>query len=137
MGDKITSYAADIYYAWKLILTCSATAILLGYTYLILIRWLGGLIVWLSIILIQLSLIIGGWYMYDSSEDYDEESDYRDWVKYAAYGIWGLAGLYFLCVCCCFNAIRIGVAVYQTTADYVTSNVRIYLLPFCAYIVAV
>ena len=136
MGDKITSYAADIYYAWKLVLACSATAILLGYIYLILIRWLGGLIVWLSIILIQLSLIIGGWYMYDSSEDYDEESDYRDWVKYAAYGIWGLAGLYFLCVCCCFNAIRIGVAVYQTTADYVTSNVRIYLLPFCAYITA-
>lgn len=136
MNDKLTSYLADISYAWKVILTSSATAIVLGYIYMLLIKCLGGIIVWLSIILILLSLWVGGYYMYQSSEDYEPESDYRDWVKYAAYGIWGLSAFYVLCICCCFNAIRIGIAVYQTTADYVTSNIRIYILPFIAYLVA-
>lgn len=136
MNDKLTSYLADIAYAWKTILTCSVTAIVLGYIYMLLIKCMGGLIVWLSIILILVSLWAGGYYMYNSSEDYEPESDYRDWVKYAAYGIWGLSAFYVLCICCCFNAIRIGTSVYQTTADYVTSNIRIYLLPFVAYLVA-
>ena len=69
-------------------------------------------------------------------DQYLEGSDYRDYVKYAAYGIWGVAGLYLLCVCCCWNTIRIGIAVYQTTAAYVMSNLRIYLLPVLAYIFA-
>ena len=116
MEDKITSYIADIAYSWKVIAICSGSAILLGYIYLALIRLLGAIIVWLSIILLQIALIGGGAYVYIQHEEYPEESDYRDWVKYAAYGIWGVAGLYLLCVCCCWNTIRIGIAVYQTTA---------------------
>jgi len=64
MNDKMTSYIADIANAWKVILACSGTAIILGYTYLLLIRCIGALIVWLSIVLIQLSLIGGGYYVY-------------------------------------------------------------------------
>ena len=56
-------------------------------------------------------------------------------MKYAAYTIWGIAGLYALCICCCWNAIRIGISVYQTTAEYVSKNLRIFLLPMGAYIV--
>ena len=136
MEDKITSYIADIAYSWKVIAICSGSAILLGYIYLALIRCLGAFIVWLSIILLQIALIGGGAYVYIQHEEYPEQSDYRDWVKYAAYGIWGVAGLYMLCVCCCWNTIRIGIAVYQTTAQYVMNNLRIYLLPFFAYIFA-
>ena len=69
-------------------------------------------------------------------DQYLEGSDYRDYVKYAAYGIWGVAALYLCCVCCCWNTIRIGIAVYQTTAAYVMSNLRIYLLPIFSYIFA-
>lgn len=80
------------------------------------IRFIGGLIVWLSIILIQVSLIAGGAYTYSQADKYEPESDYRDWVKYSAYAIWGVAALYLCCVCCCWNAIRLGIAVYKTTA---------------------
>ena len=57
-------------------------------------------------------------------------------MKYAAYVIWGIAALYLLCVCCCWNAIRLGIAVYKTTAQYITSNLRIFLLPLGSYVVA-
>jgi hypothetical protein len=52
MNDKMTSYVADIAAAWKVVAICSGTAILLGYTYLILIRCMGAVIVWFSIVLI-------------------------------------------------------------------------------------
>ena len=87
MNDKLTSYIYDIATAWKVIAICSGTAIVLGYLYLLLIRCMGAIIVWLSIILLQLSLIAGGAYVYMQADEYPEESDYRDWVKYAAYGI--------------------------------------------------
>ena len=137
LEDKVTSYLADIANSWQVILIASITSILLGYIYLILIRWMGAFIIWLSIILLQLSLIGGGVYMYFESDTYDEDSDYRDWLKYAAYAIWGVAGLFLCCICCCWNSIRIGIAVYETTAEYVASNLRIFLLPLCAYIVCI
>ena len=136
MQDKGTQYIADIAYSWKVILICSFTCIVLGYLYLLLIRLIGGLIVWLSIILIQISLIAGGVYVYLQADTYEPESDYRDYVKYAAYVIWGIAVLYLLCICCCWSAIRLGIAVYKTTANYVTSNLRIFFLPLGAYLTA-
>lgn len=64
MSDKITQYVADIAYSWKVILMSSFTAIVLGYLYLIIIRCVGGVIVWLSIVLIQVCLLAGGYAVY-------------------------------------------------------------------------
>lgn len=105
LDDKLTSYLADIANSWQVIAVSSVTAILLGYIYLLLIRYLGALIIYFSIVLLQLALIGGGVYMYFESDTYDETSDYRDWLKYAAYGIWGVAGLFLCCVCCCWRSI--------------------------------
>lgn len=52
MEDKVTSYARDIAYSWKVVAVCSGTAVFLGYLYLIIIRWIGGIIVWCSIFLL-------------------------------------------------------------------------------------
>jgi len=121
MEDKVTQYFADVVYSWKVLAICSGTAIVLGYFYLILIRLIGAILVWMTIFLLQASLLAGGYYvwMQSESEEY-AQSDYKDWMKYSAYGIWGVAGLYFLCVCCCWKAIRLGIAVYQTTAQYIS-----------------
>ena len=126
MGDKVTSYIGDIAYSWELILICTLTACVLAYIYLLLIQYVGAIIIWLTIILLQVTLIASGLYVYSQHDQYEEGSDYRDWMKYGAYTIWGIAALYFLCICCCWNAIRIGVACYTTAADYISRNLRIY-----------
>jgi len=132
----MTAYLADIAYSWRVIAVCSVTSIFLGYLYLLIIRCIGALIVWLSIFLIQAALIAGGAYTYFQSQEYLPGSDYEKWLKYAAYGIFGVAGLYCICICCCWKAIRIGIAVYQATAEYVSKNARIFLLPILSYLVA-
>ena len=78
----------------------------------------------------------GGYYVWTRAETYDEASDYNKWMTYGAYGIWGIAGLYFLCVCCCWSAIKIGIAVYKTTAQYVAQNLKIFALPAIGYLLA-
>jgi len=43
---------------------CSVTSIVLGYLYLFVIRCIGGVIIWLSIIVIQVSLVAAGAFTY-------------------------------------------------------------------------
>lgn len=136
LEDKFTSYVADIAYCWRMILVCSVTAVLLSYLWLFIIKLIGGLIVWLSIIIIQISLLAGGFYVYSQADTYEEESDYKKWITYAAYGIWGLAAIFACCICCCWTSIKIGIAVYKTTAHYVSKNVRIFFLPMLSYVIA-
>ena len=116
MNDKMTSYISDIAFSWKVLAICSGTSLVLGYLYLLFIRLCGCVIVWLSIVLIQVSLIGSAVYVYMESENYAEDHDYHTWLKYASYVLAGIAGLFLCCICCCWNAIRIGIAVYQTTA---------------------
>lgn len=52
MSDKLTSWLADIANSWLIVLLGAVLAMVLGYIYLLLIRCMGWMIVWLSIILI-------------------------------------------------------------------------------------
>ena len=68
MGDsKITQYIADVAYSWKVLAICSGTALVLAYLYLFLIRLVGAILVWGTIILLQVSLLAGGYYVFDQS----------------------------------------------------------------------
>jgi len=52
MNDKVTSYLADVLYAWKVLAVGSGTAIILGYLYLFLIRLIGAILVWGTIVIL-------------------------------------------------------------------------------------
>ena len=68
MGDsKVTQYFADVAYSWKVLAICSGTALVLAYLYLFLIRLIGAILVWGTIFLLQVSLLAGGYYIYDQS----------------------------------------------------------------------
>ena len=57
------------------------------------------------------------------------------YMTWAAYGIWGLCGVVFILVCCFWHAIKIGIAVFKTTAEYVQDNMKIFFLPAVSYII--
>ena len=64
----MTQYFADVAYSWKVLAICSGTALVLAYLYLFLIRLIGGILVWGTIILLQASLLAGGYYVWKESE---------------------------------------------------------------------
>ena len=49
-----------------------------------------------------------------------------------AYIFWGLSGLVLCSLCCCYSAVRLGIAVFKTTAQYIQANMHIFFLPFLA-----
>jgi hypothetical protein len=103
---------------------------LLGYLYLYVIRLLGGVIIWLSFALSLLIIAASGFYTYFyARNEYDPLNPTYRYLEIASYVLWGIAGALLVLILCCVNAIKIGVAVFKTTAKYIQSNLTIFVLP--------
>ena len=78
-------------------------------------------------------MALGCWY-YRNEKYTPDESNYK-YLTWSMYAIGGIAGIVFILVCCCYQAIKIGIAILKTTSQYVRANLRIFLLPLGSYIV--
>ena len=133
-GAKIVE---DIVNAYQVIALSCLTALIIGYLFLFFIRCVGGAVLYIFLILLELLLGLGGLYAYYYAEEYQGPESTKKYFTYGAYVLWGLCALEFISVCCCWKAIRIAIAVYKTTAQYVSSNLRIQLLPLFSWVILV
>ena len=100
------SWMEDILAAGYIILVSSVTALIFGYLYLFIIRLIGGLIVYVCIVISLISLIAAGAYSwYYRGVKYTPEESTWDYLTWASYTAWILAGVVLLLVCCCWEAI--------------------------------
>jgi hypothetical protein len=137
-GETVTGAFKDITDSWMILVISSITAVILGYIFLFVIQALGGYIVWISFILIVLALVVGGGYTwYQRDVKYRMEDNMFKYMTWGAYGLWGLAGLVCLLLCCFRHAIKVGIAVFKCTAQYVKQNLKIFILPAVSYVVIV
>lgn len=121
---------------WPFILGSTGIAFVLGYIYLFIMRYLGGMIIWLMIFLTEAALLAGGgfcWYLRSDKYTVEDQPTY-DYLAYASYTMWALGGLMFLFMLCCCSAIKIGIAVMKATSQFVAKNMRILLLPLISYV---
>merc|ERR1712226_1034602 len=135
-GEAINGWFRDIISAWVCLAISSVTALILGYLYLFVVRLLGGMIVWVSFALIWVSLVGGGaysWYYRDLK--YRPDNAKYDYLTWASYGLWILSVVVFFLICCFRHAIKVGIAVFQTTSQYVQENMKIFALPALSYVV--
>jgi hypothetical protein len=63
-GSTAATYFFDIIICWPLLVGGSIVALILGYLYLFVIRVIGGAIIWVTLIIAELSLILGGLYSF-------------------------------------------------------------------------
>jgi len=130
LGNKGTAYFYDIYKCWAVLLIGSLITCIFAYLYLFVVRWVGGIIIWASIILTFVVLICAGCYSYFYARlQYPEDNPTHDYIAYASYVIFGIAGLLLLTVMCCFSAIALGIAVFKATANYLQCNMEVFILP--------
>lgn len=64
VGDKGSQYFYDIAKSWAVILVASICAIIIAFGYLMLIRFLGGVIIWVSVAFSIAVLVSAGIYSY-------------------------------------------------------------------------
>lgn len=135
-SNQATNYMYDIATTWPVIVVASVVAVILSYLYLFMVRCMGGMIIWFSIIVSFLILTAAGFYAYFfGANEFEVTDPTHEYVKYAAYVSWGLAGVILLAVCCCFNAIQLGIAVFKTTAQYIQATMEIFILPFLSFVI--
>lgn len=58
-----------------------------------------------------------------------KELEMQKYYLYGAYAVWGFAAIIFICVCCNWKNIRIGIAVMKCTASFIGSTPQIFAVP--------
>lgn len=69
------AYVADIMATRDLLGWSILTAFLVGFVYLIVLKFLGGIVIWATIFGIVLGTIFGGYMLFDTSEKMTEPKD--------------------------------------------------------------
>jgi hypothetical protein len=137
LGDKGTQYFYDIGTTWAVLLVASICTVVIAYLYMLLLKQLAGLMIYISIGVTEILLVVGGFYSYFYARNqYAVDDPTHDYCAYAAYVVWGIAGILGLCVLCCLKSIALGVAVFQTTVEYVKSNWAVFFLPAASSLLA-
>lgn len=127
--DKYTDYVTDLYKVWVVEAICVGVAFGWGFIFMILIRCCAGVIVWLSIFFIEACLAGGGYWAYITKDKYDVADNNYKYLQYGAYGLWGIAGLFFIVILCLCSRIRLGVAVAKVTGQFIYNTPQVLLLP--------
>jgi len=74
-GSKSSQYFYDIGKTWHVILVSAIVACIFGYIYLIVLRFIGGIIIWFSLAISLSILAASGFYTYfHARPKYDEEN---------------------------------------------------------------
>lgn len=131
------AYIADVMAVRDLLAWTILSAFVIGFIYLILLRMIGSIIIYASIVAIILGTLAGGYMLFDTSNKMCEgtgtcavkEAEMQKYYLYGAYAIWGFAGLIFICVCFNWKNIRIGIAVMKCTASFIGSTPQIFAVP--------
>ncbi|CAD7931268.1 unnamed protein product [Amoebophrya sp. A25] len=150
--------------AWSFVIV-GILSLVIGFVFMILLRFFVGYIVWSAILSVLVLLCAGGGYFYAQTiceektltapvtnsttglatgavttstvEDCEEpDESVRDQNKVYAYIFLILAGIYAFFICCMFTRIKLGIAVNKVAAKFVYQTKGIILLPPIQAVVA-
>jgi hypothetical protein len=136
-SENFARYFAEIEKSWKEMAIMGAGTIGISIIYIFLLRWITKPLLYLSMLAIQIGFILLGAWSWMKKDEFLPEQDEYYYCKVGAGLSWGFAGVYFCFVCCCWSNIALGASIMEAAADFVTSNLRIVLLPIMSYLVCI
>jgi hypothetical protein len=120
----------DVAGGWPVYIVCTIISLIIGYFYLLFIRIFGGFILVLSWLQILTAFLCGGFYTYYfAREKFDTADAQYAYLTLASYFLWALCVLTFMGGYVCYNYVKLGIAVFKATAQYLGANMRIILVP--------
>jgi len=114
---------------WYILLVACLVAFIFGFIYLYVLKVVAGFIVYLSILVISLALIGFGAWLWINQDNYNENNDNKQYMRYGAYVVWGICALFVLIILCIFGRIRLGIAVLHCSADFINATPSVFLVP--------
>ena len=137
----VASYIGDVAATADVLLISLASAFLIGFVYMIVLRLCGGPIIYLSIVAMILGTAFGGYMLFDTSTTMATEGpdgtmspndDNYYYYLYGSYTVWGISAVLLCCAICNLKNIRIGVAVMKCTAAFLGGTPQVFLMPIVA-----
>jgi hypothetical protein len=132
----------DIFRGKWVILGSFGIALLIVIPYIIMLDKIAFWLAWLSVALIQASLIMVGiacWYarkevMEDNDESNDGSATYFFWGAIVA---WLVALVWYVMIACFFKHLQTAIAIIETAADWFEDTKRILLIPFMYFLIGI
>ena len=118
-GSPVSNYFSDISTAWWTFLVVALLAMVFSFLYLVLLRCCTKPLVWITIILIFVLFLAGGAYVYERKNMYPNNVSTQRLMIGCGIVRWVLAAIYFVIICCCCKRIRLGIGIFETTANFV------------------
>lgn len=124
------SYLVSLFEARWVIVVSIFLCIGLTLFYLKLMDWFATTMAYLTIALVQVGLVVIGYMAF--TRGMKKESDLYTWT---GIGLWVLAAIYYLCLCCNYKSLQIAIAIVDTAADWINDTKRIVFIPIFYFFV--
>lgn len=134
MVEKFTSgdlgrYMGDLAVAWWILLVAAGISLVFSLAYLFLLRWIAKPMIYISMVIIFLLLVGGGFYVFYVGLTYEAGDHTRNLMIAMAIVIWVLCFIYLVLICCCWRNIQLAAAIMQAASDFVRNTTRIFFVP--------
>ncbi|CDW74451.1 UNKNOWN [Stylonychia lemnae] len=128
-SGNLARYFGDLGAAWYLFLIMAGISTTLCLIYLILLKWIAKPMIYISLVLIFLLLLGGGFYVFYLGVKYEGKDHTRAVMIGMGIMLWIMCGLFLLAICCCWGAIRLAAAIMQAASDFVRNTPQIFFVP--------
>merc|ERR1712232_650681 len=132
----------DLYESRWVVLGSFGIALVIVIIYIWLMDKCAFWLAWISVALIQASLVLmgfGAWQTRTSvmTDNDDSNDDYGTYLWWAAILSWVFAGIWYIFMACNFQSLRVSIAIIETAADWFADTKRIMFVPFMYFIFGV
>jgi solute carrier family 44 (choline transporter-like protein), member 2/4/5 len=142
LDTDIGSYVMQMYNARWPIVICLLLSLFFSLSYIKFMDWCAFTLSWISVILLQVSLIsIGVLAFFERKNILETQTDYNkttvtalEWTVWIS---WILAAVYCMIMACNFKSLRVSIAIIETAADYFADTKRIVLVPLLYFCIGV
>jgi hypothetical protein len=142
-SDLLEQWVSDIRTTWPVIAASIGIAFVIGFIYMIFLRYCSGVLTWLAIIAFIAGTGVLGWRFYQKAKTTETDLDATSGqtsdtnnasesiltLKIVAYVCWGVSGFTLLAVLCLYNRIRLAIAILKAASDFVKDTPSVFILP--------
>jgi len=142
-SDALEQWISDIQQTWPVIAVSIGVAFIIGFVYMVFLRYFSGILTWLAILTFIAGTAILGWRFYQQGKKSEESitasgdtgtTTYNS-EKIIAYVCWGVAIFTVLAVLCLWSRIRLAIAILKAAADYVKDTPSVFLVPIFTVVI--
>ena len=135
--SKMVDYLDDLANSWLVLVGVVVFSVVLSLVFMFLLRYLAGVVVWASILIILAAFTLFGLYMYWESSNTKYSSDNQNLFLGLGIASWVLGFIALVLFIFMFRKIELAIAIVKSAALFISETSHIVLFPLVMFFVSV